>query len=855
MRAYAWMGVAVVAAVGIGFGVATGRGDPAATMTAAAAPAAARKISKPALHLPRIAGTGLVEVGLDAAQLDAASRAGRLRVVAAGIAPYEVQVDGWVAEPNGRRTLLGRVRTAFGSERMVLSEGAGAIAGVLPRPDGGHFQVVTQHGRVMLAEAAGLVPDGNAPEGHSDIVLPPSIAVPSPGQPAVAGAPAAPAVSAKALAPVEVDVLMAYTDELVTLRGSPEAAETEATSMFAAARQSYVDSGTRVRLRAVRYLRIAVDTSWTNHQLLSRAQGNSIPGVDLAAERDSVSADLVAVVRPRRDGDGTCGVGYLNGHEFTHAFASAAYGYSVSNTAPCGPHVLAHELGHNLGSSHERDQYLDSGALQYGAYVFSFGYRQSKAPAFATVMAYTRGEPWVGYFSSPTSGQCQAPCGVADVADNVRSLDLMAPVIAAFRRAPGTVSLSGSSQYEPDPDYPGDMYFMGRVSGRAPAGGVSFRVEDAGGTARPGTDYEVPTGTFTIPEGQSEVYVRVPLLADRVAEGDETVRLRLVEVQGAAVGEATGESVLLEDDPRHAVSGRLHLPAGGPVPGATPTLMLCQSASAGCSHWIPLFGPDYRFSFGALNALPLIMEVYFNPQDPYVGERFVFAPVRAGFSRDFRASRALRLHGQVVPPAGDPPLTGTVDISISHSRDGRVSYASARAQPPDYRYEAFVPRDAWITLNVAANGTYRRYYIVNTRVSADLEQKIELSRSAALYAWAPPTAEPRDASEVFRTSVIFSLAEPAPEGGVRLAYRAVDGSAVVGRDVRIEPGILEIPAGGRSASFSYDVVGDAQIEGDEHFFVEVGDVTGATAVASRFAMWITEPAPDMGGPLRPMPAD
>jgi hypothetical protein len=804
--------------------------------------------TEPVLVVPRVSAGERVPTSIHGERLRALSPGDTLRIAGSDAAAvYAVRIESNVAEPGGNRSIVGRVVTALGVQAMVITVGRDAVFAILPRPDGSQLRIESVRGQAFASIAGGMTPgDGSGGFGVTDAIEPPMPAL------ALRGVtPPAPRSRPKAGgAEVRIDVLVLVSSELAELRGSASAAETDAINLFAAVRLAFVDSGTLVRLNASRYASVPVSGTPSHSNLLSTLQRNTLTGVDVDALRTENAADLVAMIRPRPPND-VCGIAFLNGHEFSAGSASPEYGYSVSSVGQCTPHVLAHELGHNLGSSHERDQYLASGRLQYGAYPFSFGYRQGRAPAFATVMAYSQGEPHLGVYSDPASRRCGAPCGVVDESDNVASLDLMAPVIAAFRGAPGTLSLHGMRQYEGDPDYPGRAYFIARLSGRAPEEGITFRVEAAGGTAIAGVDYEIPTNEFQIPKGQREALVPVELHADRVVEADESIRLRLVSVTGAPVDQVEAESLIVDDDPRHPVSGRLILPPGMPAPALAPTLSLCHSETAGCGHALLLKAPDFAFSFGAVDRMPQVIEVYFQPTDPYVGSRRVFAPVRGPLTVDIHAEPAIELSGRVAVPPDGPSLEGDLRVTITHAREGRVSYAYATARAPDYRFEAYVAPRSWVTVHVAPPPPYRSYQHVDTLVPESTEWTIALEAKPRLALWIPPTEEERPQGAIMTSTVIVALQEPAPAGGVKLDYRIVDGTARAGLDFVATRGTVEIAAGQRSGYIEVELLADETFEGEETFFVELSNVVGAAPTAPRYRFWIIDAPRRTGGALPP----
>jgi uncharacterized membrane protein len=78
---------------------------------------------------------------------------------------------------------------------------------------------------------------------------------------------------------------------------------------------------------------------------------------------------------------------------------------------------------------------------------------------------------------------------------------------------------------------------------------VVFDVATQNGTALSGSDFKAPTSTrVTIPAGGTSATVSVPVITDTVVEADETFRVVVANVIGAAVADGTATGTIRNDD-------------------------------------------------------------------------------------------------------------------------------------------------------------------------------------------------------------------------------------------------------------------------------------------------------------------
>ena len=241
-------------------------------------------------------------------------------------------------------------------------------------------------------------------------------------------------VSALAVGNVQaatVDLLVLYdTYSKNYFGGDPQTAMNNwVNQMNAAYRDSQID--VQLRLVGVRENNLAGADMGT-------VLGNLRVNANAIALRDQLGADFVSQLHER----GACGVGYV----------AVDRNWAWNVTGPgCGPMVMAHELGHNMGLNHSRKQGDTSGAR------FRYGVGYGVQNVFVDIMAYegvfntTR----VNRFSNPNLTCRGLPCGLpvghAEEAYAALAIHNVRDEIAAFRPTAGSsgpVQVSQHCNYE-----------------------------------------------------------------------------------------------------------------------------------------------------------------------------------------------------------------------------------------------------------------------------------------------------------------------------------------------------------------------------------------------------------------------
>ena len=221
------------------------------------------------------------------------------------------------------------------------------------------------------------------------------------------------------------DVLVAYSPQARSTNGGTNGILSLINLAVVETNQSYANADVAHDLRLVHALETVQSETSDMGEVLGRVRTNGDGWYDeVHAARDLYGADFVAMITANGQ---YCGIAYLMTN-VSSGFASSAFSVTLDSCAT-GYYSFGHELGHNMGCAHDRD---NAGG---GAYGYSFGYRTPNNQ-YRTVMAYSPGTR-VKYFSNPDVTYNSYPMGIAhpdpDSADNARSLDKAAPTFTEFR--------------------------------------------------------------------------------------------------------------------------------------------------------------------------------------------------------------------------------------------------------------------------------------------------------------------------------------------------------------------------------------------------------------------------------------
>ena len=383
-------------------------------------------------------------------------------------------------------------KTADGLD-AVITFGQSAVFGSISQRESAPLRLTMSAGRTWLVESdPSKMLDGNLGRnaGESDVLIPQSVAAAvsakkraSTGSIATSGGKAGPADT--------VDVVLGFTNGLVTKYGSVANANSRLANLIAITNQGYQNSLVSPRVRLVRTVQVSYTDTNDNETALEALTGyncnttsctpQTVPTelAPLRTARDQYGGDLVSLVRPfQAPQHQGCGIAWLlGGGGFIIDNTDAPFGYSIVSDGTdtdetdgrnyfCREETLAHELGHNMGQQHNIE---DAGSPpDTGMHSYSYGYREATTTGFYTIMAYRLANSSqfpINFYGNPNVNYLDTgrPTGTA-AADNARSLNITMPLVAQFRAA--VVPFAGRLTNDYDGDGRSDIHWRNVSTGR-----------------------------------------------------------------------------------------------------------------------------------------------------------------------------------------------------------------------------------------------------------------------------------------------------------------------------------------------------------------------------------------------------
>ncbi len=321
--------------------------------------------------------------------------------------------EGFENRGTGRFTWRGKINIGKFSGDVTMTKNGEFVTGLIFSPAGvyeiaaiGNRQILIQLDQSLFPECAGEV---NAPDEPKESAPENFGTVPDSGD--------------------RIDVLVVYTAAVKNAVGGEAQAETLAQNAVDISNTAYLNSKIRQRLRLVHVKETELTEANSLSQLRADAATQTI--------RNTHNADMVAMLVNSLSG---CGIGYLMSN-VSSGFESSAYTITL-RTCAVGNLTFAHELGHNMGSTH--DPANGSGS----AFPYSYGHFVNDS--YRTVMSYSSecsgGCTRVPQFSNPAVVFNGVPSGILNSRNNARSIENTADVVSNFRYSGSSLRLDNFSE-------------------------------------------------------------------------------------------------------------------------------------------------------------------------------------------------------------------------------------------------------------------------------------------------------------------------------------------------------------------------------------------------------------------------
>lgn len=236
-----------------------------------------------------------------------------------------------------------------------------------------------------------------------------------------------------------IDVMVVYSDDTASASAG---ISSEIQLAIDETNQSYANSGIIQRLNLVHSAEVDYsETGSMNTDLDCITYVNDCLD-QVHGWRDTYGADMVSFWV---ESGNYCGLAWLM-TSVSESFAPYAFSV-VDRGCATGYYSFGHEMGHNMGAHHDRDN-----ASSEGAYSYSYGY-QDPSENWRTVMAYncSSGCARIQYWSNPDVLYGGVPMGVPEgdenEADNRKTLNNTASTVANFRQSPSCTDVDSDTYY------------------------------------------------------------------------------------------------------------------------------------------------------------------------------------------------------------------------------------------------------------------------------------------------------------------------------------------------------------------------------------------------------------------------
>lgn len=221
--------------------------------------------------------------------------------------------------------------------------------------------------------------------------------------------------------PDVIDVLICYTTNAQAAMGGATASEAQALLAVEVSNDCYQNTGVNFRMRLVNVMPAGyTEAAGTDQEDWLDWVTNPFVAADVHAARDLYGADFISMFTGGGSGLGWCTSNANN------AMSTCKWSRAVNTW------TLAHEVGHNQGLAHNRE---DNDSCNSSSYSYGWWYVGDSGSTWGTVMAYpgTR----IPYFSNPNVQFDGEPTGVprgqTDESDNAYALNNRIVVFEGFR--------------------------------------------------------------------------------------------------------------------------------------------------------------------------------------------------------------------------------------------------------------------------------------------------------------------------------------------------------------------------------------------------------------------------------------